>query len=247
MAQPPVPPHERAWRHPSELGPPAPEPTTTSGRALLVASAAMGFVVIGVLAVAITPGRSSGPSAVESSASSSRGVAFESDPVDIVSVAQPLRPLTATSSPLRAGGSIVTPLGDGALGIMTLDAIAALGGATTARLPTGEPVDIVVLSADEPAGVALVSLRQVPAAGGYEVADEAPAPDDMVMVQGVDSTIVAMRDVASLEVAEGAPVVDGDGELVGLCSDDDDQGTEVVRVHGDDGISDGTVATTAPR
>src|ERR1700752_2211352 len=54
----PLPPHERPWRHPSELGPPPHEPTSTTGRVLIVTSATVSLILIGLLAIAVTPDRS---------------------------------------------------------------------------------------------------------------------------------------------------------------------------------------------
>lgn len=57
MTDGPLPPHERPWRHPSELAAPAPEPASRSGRLLIVATATVSLVLVGVLAVTMTPDR----------------------------------------------------------------------------------------------------------------------------------------------------------------------------------------------
>jgi len=54
----PLPPHERAWRHPSEITPPPPEPTSRSGLILIMSTAAFGLLLVGALAVTMTPGQS---------------------------------------------------------------------------------------------------------------------------------------------------------------------------------------------
>jgi hypothetical protein len=54
----PLPPHERPWRHPSELAAPAPEPTSRSGRVLILSTAAFGLLLVGALVVTMTPARS---------------------------------------------------------------------------------------------------------------------------------------------------------------------------------------------
>jgi hypothetical protein len=53
----PLPPHERPWRHPSELAAPPPEPTTRSGRVLIISTATVSLLLVGALALAMTPGR----------------------------------------------------------------------------------------------------------------------------------------------------------------------------------------------
>src|SRR3954465_14340925 len=62
----PLPPHERSWRHPSELGPPSPEPTSTSGRVIIATAATLSLLLIGLLVVSMTPGNDRAPQAVAS-------------------------------------------------------------------------------------------------------------------------------------------------------------------------------------
>ena len=57
MTNGPLPPHERSWRHPSELPGPPPEPATRGGRLLIVAVGTVGLVLVGVLALTMTPDR----------------------------------------------------------------------------------------------------------------------------------------------------------------------------------------------
>ena len=68
----PLPPHERPWRHPSELGPPAHEPTTTGGRVLIATTATLGLLLVGLLVLTMTPGRSASPDAASSTVSALR-------------------------------------------------------------------------------------------------------------------------------------------------------------------------------
>lgn len=57
MTSGPLPPHERSWRHPSELAPPVPEPTSRSGRVLIVSAATLSLLLIGMMALSMTPDR----------------------------------------------------------------------------------------------------------------------------------------------------------------------------------------------
>ncbi len=62
----PLPPHERAWRHPSELAAaalPVDEPTN-NGRALVLATGVAAAMLAAVMFVAMTPPRSNAPTAV---------------------------------------------------------------------------------------------------------------------------------------------------------------------------------------
>lgn len=71
----PLPAHERDWRHPSEVAELITFDDTVSGasRALVVASAAAGLVLVAALAVMITPSSGSTPLAVESTAGGPAG------------------------------------------------------------------------------------------------------------------------------------------------------------------------------
>jgi hypothetical protein len=223
----PVPPHERAWRHPSELGPPAHEPTTTTGRVLIVTSAAVGLLMVGILAVAMIPTPLDTPTAVESTATPVRA-----EPVGVTPELATTAAMTVTATPSAgrdaAPLAVVTPVGGEGLGVTTLDAVAGKGDTLTARLPSGTAVRIVVVGTHERSGLALVALLQaVGAGGGFRMADEQADPDDTVVVHGVETTVVAVVELAHLEFAEGTPVLDDDGELVGLCSDAG-YGTELV-------------------
>ncbi len=62
----PLPPHERAWRHPSELAVTAVGPDTPigGGRALVLATGVAAAMMAAVMVVALTPPRSAAPSAV---------------------------------------------------------------------------------------------------------------------------------------------------------------------------------------
>lgn len=66
MAPAPQPPHERAWRHPSELAP-SPvdvEESTGGARALVLATGVAAAMLAAVMVVALSPPRSNAPTAV---------------------------------------------------------------------------------------------------------------------------------------------------------------------------------------
>ncbi len=61
----PIPPHERQWRHPSELAPTAADiDPPTNARALGLATGTTALLLAAVLAIAFLPSRSTAPSAV---------------------------------------------------------------------------------------------------------------------------------------------------------------------------------------
>ncbi|MFK7918678.1 MAG: hypothetical protein AB8G14_11405 [Ilumatobacter sp.] len=67
MAPAPQPPHERAWRHPSELAPTALDvvaPSEGGGRSFLLATGVAAVMLTAAMVVALTPPRSNAPTAV---------------------------------------------------------------------------------------------------------------------------------------------------------------------------------------
>jgi hypothetical protein len=80
----PLPPHERIWRHPSELGPTPEliEPSSLRSRALAFSSGAVAAVLVAVMVVSITPRRSSSPSAVSATTIPAASVQLVSDRIE---------------------------------------------------------------------------------------------------------------------------------------------------------------------
>jgi hypothetical protein len=188
----PIPPHERSWRHPSELGPPAHEPTSTSGRVIIATAATLSLLLIGLLAISMTPDKGAAPQTMGSTTSGS-GAATEE---------------------LRV--PLVTPIGDDGWAITTTGAVKARSGKMSARLPSGDVVEVEIVHRDDDAGITIVSLPTQ--TQGYHLARSQPGPTDTVAVRGTETQVVEMANVSTLDVEEGAAVVDGDGDLVGLCT-----------------------------
>jgi len=221
--RPPLPPEDRVWRHPSELGPPAQEPTSTSGRVIIATTATLSLLLIGLLAISMTPGKDE----------STEAVASTSDLAASVAALQPPR------LPL------ITPIGDEGWAITTTGAVKARAGMMSARLPSGDVVEVRIVERDDDAGVTLVSLPTE--TNGYRLATSTPTPDDTVAVHGANRTeVVDMVTLSTMVVEEGAPVVDDDGDLVGICTTDDDHGVQVLTVVTMPGTP-ATTTTTAPR
>jgi hypothetical protein len=217
----PLPPHERAWRHPSELGPPPHEPTSTSGRVLIVTSAAVSLVLIGLLALAITPDHSPSPMAASSTVGTRSS---RSAPAAIASSSA----LTTTALDVLP---VVTPIGDDGWAVTTWEAVAGESGWMDARLPSGEVVEIEVIAADPSAGLVVVTLPASAKPDGYELAAAGPpAPSDTVFVNSKDPKVVTLHDLSYLDVEEGTPVLDDAGALIGLCTGDGHEGTALMTV-----------------
>jgi hypothetical protein len=204
---------------------------------LIVTSATVSLILIGLLAIAVTPDRSPAPIAASSTIDelSSRSV-----PVAIASSAA----LTTTTRPSLP---VVTPVGDEGWAVTTWDAVAGETGSMDARLPSGEVVEIEVVGADQAAGLVVVTLPESAETAGYELAESDPEPSDTVYVNGSEPRVITLVDLAYLDVEEGTPVLDGAGALIGLCSGTND-GTTLMTVDTMPGEDDSSapVASTAP-
>ena len=166
----PLPPHERPWRHPSEVGPTRLDVDGDGGgRLVVIAAGTLAALLVVAMIVAVTPRQSDGPVAV-----------------------------SATTTP-------ATP--------------------ATSASPTTSPPDA---QASTPA-VQLVSIAAIPnavAAGpvgaraARAVADDLPDANDPVLVRTDSVTYrIAWADLARIELAEDAVVIDRNGEMVARIED----------------------------
>jgi hypothetical protein len=117
----PLPPHERSWRHPSELGPTRLDVDDTTRRSqlnlLALGGGTMAVLAVAALVVAMTPRTSSGPVALSSTTTpiTARAVveppaATESDTTPAPSTARAVIPTpTALSTSFAAFPHAVTP------------------------------------------------------------------------------------------------------------------------------------------
>jgi hypothetical protein len=131
-----------------------------------------------------------------------------------------LRTVPATAAAL-AQPPLVTPLGQAGWGVTTMSAVAGRSGRRVeARLPSGEIVEVEIIATDRSAGLTVVSL---PAVEGYELAATEPGPSDTVLVHTDPPLVVTMLELAALDVDEATPVLDEAGDLIGLCTYEDDR------------------------
>lgn len=257
----PIPPHERTWRHPSELA--AQEhavartetaPATT--RVFAFTTGTLGLLAVGLLIVAMTPGGSEPPVAV----SATTTVAGDRSPT--VTRAAATGPSVGEPIPLRGRPeAMATPIGAGQFAVVTAAGLATRAGAAVV---VGAAVEVEVPSgrmhAARVIGVAgdtvVVELERTEP--GIDLAVDHPDGHEIVTVLTEPPVTIVLDDLPMVEFDEGTAVLDGDGDLVGLCSRGVGDPTRLVIVSGkvldrgdseldddlDDELNDGRVVAT---
>lgn len=138
---------------------------------------------------------------------------------------------------VRVQPAIATPIGDGRSALMTPAAVRATADAFDVQLASGAVVEAAVMSTT-PAGLVVVTIAVSDTA--HDLAVDMPEPDEIVTVLTETPMTVPFGDIDELDLAEGTPVLDAEGALVGLCTRTDGKAT-VVAVSGTS-----TTTTTAP-
>lgn len=216
----PLPVHERAWRHPSEMGREsweATEPPVAIGRGLFLATTAIGFVLGMAVLVLLMPG------------DDGRLIATRSvQPVigtEAVANTVLLRHRSDDELPSDAMAVAVAVSGHGMM-ITTANAVMNAADGTIDGL---DPVSILGTHGDGEGTVVSVvgSLAFILPAAAVDVAEfddiGAAQPGDSVTVLAESPIDVTYGtefgdDLAQTGVREGTPVVDGRGALVALCT-----------------------------
>lgn len=261
----PLPPHERVWRHPSEVGEITwrkSEPPLTIGRGLLFTTGAIGgLLALAVLWTTLPTGAGSSAAVVSTQAARPLRVSTVPAPsglvngqtpatgslaVDGVVVAGPLSTTTAPLAPTDDGriGDLVngppTTLHLSGSSSVERTAVAVLVGTSAVVITTAaaiDPDDVVTLTSDDGAthtakvmliyrGVAV--LEPESGVGSTTLALGTPAHvGDMVTVVGSAAVSVPIgqrsdggvqiQRLGDSDAPEGAPVINRDGQLVGLC------------------------------
>jgi hypothetical protein len=217
----PLPPHERTWRHPSELAAEQrallrAEGAAPSARAFALVTGTLGLLAVGALLLTVTPPRQDSPIALSASTTLA---ALGTPELRASTTATPVGPTGALANPDRSSTglhALVTPIGDGRYGLVTSAALAGHAGATlSVRFTSGRigVVEVVERAADELVLVALPAGET-----GHPIADDPPADDEIVTVLASPPITVPYAEVKTLQVQEGTPVFDEEGALVGLCS-----------------------------
>lgn len=190
----PLPPHERTWRHPSELGPSAPIDTrageTPHGFSGILATGTLAVIVVAALVVTISPRRSNGPVALTATT------------------------LPAAAQTFRSAVSTVTT-GDLQAGVVAL-----ANSVRTARIDDFTAIPSAIASV--PGGVASGGMVLTDIAADQIAFSNVMLPDltDEVNVISRDFTYaVEWREVAQLTTVDDAVVVANDGAIIAIISD----------------------------
>ena len=232
MGSPPIPPHERTWRHPSEVA--AAERATIrhtepprSTRTFAIATGTVGLVAVALLVFTVTPRGVEPPVAVATTSPIA--------PPDTRVHANAVAAVTTTVA-RSVPRALATPIGDGDLALMTLSAVAMqLGSEIDVQLTSG-PVVTAVVDVTTP-GVVVVSIAS--GSEGHPIAEEPPDPDEIVTVLAEPPVTIAFSALSTVDAAEGTPVLDRDGDLIGLCTQRHVTGDDpiaLIDVTGDQGI-----------
>ena len=254
-----MPPHEREWRHPSELPAPPHEPPTPGGRLLIVATAAIGLALVGVMAMRMTPGRTASRDALITVSTSAVFQTVSADSfgelagaasnggrrfTDLLGrtlssfFASPDRSQVSASTIARPAGA-TSGVGGTAFAVVTPIGSEGLG-VTTAAAVEGQvgkieamlPSGAIITAEliDTHDGIAVVELPEAEVVAATRLA-AADHPDDLTVVAFGDEFSVHAdgADLQSLAVPEAAPIFAADGTLVGLCTVGPD-GVEMLRV-----------------
>jgi hypothetical protein len=206
-----------------------------STRGFAIATGSIGLVAVGILMIVVTPPAQDSPVAVSATTS------------PFTSASATSASATASSATPRASGratapvaarsvaqALATPIGDGRLALMTAPGSAIRRGAELDVQLTNGPVVTAVVDATA-AGVVVVSIAS--GANGHEIAATQPEADEIVTVLAEPPVTIAFAALTTLDAEEGTPVLDDDGELIGLCSQrhgaGDDQPITLIDVTGD--------------
>jgi S1-C subfamily serine protease len=255
-----VPPHERTWRHPSEIGRATwvhTEPPLAIGRGLLVTTGAIGGLLAIAVLWAMLPSAGRGgvasPTVVTSTANNPTSAAVTVRPETLVATSLDLRlPTTsihadaATTFPAEPSTTttlesspptVSTQLAENAdpipvavsvsdsFAITTARAVPAGSTSITLAGADGRPHDATVLMVDRDLGLAVLSADAA-AAGFYGIGPAAAAGDAVTVLGALPTSANVTMDAdghLTLDawadsIAEGTPVVNADGLLVGMCS-----------------------------
>ncbi len=227
----PLPPHERTWRHPSELAADErafvrAEPVAASTRSLALATGSIGLLAIGVLVITVTPRRQESPLTIIATTTPLAVAAVTSVASTVTTTFAP----TTISRPIgfaeRELPPLATPIGDGQFALVTETGLAdQRGPVIDVRFVSGElGTGAIVSGPDQP--VVVVSLANEVV--GHKVAHRLPQPNEMVTVMASPPFAIRFADIGTLDVAEGTAVIDSDGSLVGLFSHERDGGAMIL-------------------
>lgn len=243
--RPPLPPDDRVWRHPSELGDriggparPAPPPRRGPKKSLVIGVAAAGLLLVVGTGVSLRFLSDRSPRFASAWVTTTVGGA---DPTSFATTLGHTKPaagvtlLAKLASKERQSQAVVV---DGATLVTTVAAVSG-ARALAALMPDGRRVPGELLGMDKDAGIAVVSLSRSAAAPDATGTAVGLHTGDKVWMAGYEEpgTITAMGRHANLpngsrirhvirldldtdKVKEGQPIIDRAGKVVGLCTRD---------------------------
>jgi hypothetical protein len=188
-------------------------------------------LAVGLLVLTLAPQRTGAPVAVSST--SSPGSAT---PPPLVASASLGRDVTTL-----ARHPIATPIGDDGMALMSSRAIVS-GSQFGIPRPDTRLIDVVLVSGlvtkalvvdpGRSGGIAWVSLDveaddepETESDGhGLDVAVKMPRADDVVTVLADPPMLVEFAHIEQVKADDGTPVIDDDGDVVGMCIQHDDGG-----------------------
>jgi hypothetical protein len=162
-----------------------------------------------------------------------------------VAVSSTSSPGSSTSAQLVASASLgrditslalhplATPIGDDGMAVMSSRSIPRLTQLNTPRLDnrlidvvlvTGHVTRALVVDPGETGGIAWVSLDAGAYVHGLDVAVDMPRAHDVVTVLADPPMLVEFAHIEQVDAADGTPVIDDDGDVVGMCIQHDDSG-----------------------
>lgn len=238
----PLPPHERVWRHPSELGGDVqyqPLPPRRSPRFMMVGAGVATVVLVAGLVQILAP--RGGSRVVGTSSQSIDAGAQPEAAATRTTVRRPRRTTVATTprnrrpaSLARTGKSLSTMLLANAQRVAVAVGDGRHAFTISASLETGQQVEVLVsdgvtisarvVSVNSTTNLAVLELERVMSGVARQVAYESPADGDHVMVgSGANDAYVRVTPLGlqldtEASAREGEPVVDERGKLVGLIS-----------------------------
>lgn len=184
---------------------------------------AAGVLAVALLVLTLAPQGTEAPVAVSSTSSPG-----SSTSVQLVASAGLGRDMTGL-----ALHPIATPIGNDGLAVMSSRSIVGVTQLSTARLDnrmidvvlvTGHVTRALVVDPGESGGIAWVSLASEAYGHGLDLAIEMPRADDVVTVLADPPMLVEFAHIEQVEAADGTPVIDDDGDVVGLCMQHDESG-----------------------
>jgi hypothetical protein len=233
----PLPPHERTWRHPSELAAEEraverAQAAAPSTRFVALATGTLGLLAVGVMILTVTPRRLESPIAI--SATTTPVAAAIGAPAGTAD-AGPVRPAaltgrgSTTTELVTVPRALATPIGAGNLALVTGDALAGNErGLIEVVLPSGKVALGQVVGRVGDAWLVEPSSIET----GHQVATRSPVATELVTVMASPPITVVYADVGTLDVHDGTAVLDQSGRLVGICDHDSSDGrVRVVEVN----------------